>query len=112
MLVLLIVFMVTAPLLTAGVKVDLPDASAKAVGDEDNKPLEIALTAAGEIFIGETKVEADRLANMMQAMTRNDPDRLIFIRADQALNYGDVMKTLGTLNAAGFRKVALLTEAQ
>lgn len=110
MLVLLVVFMVTAPLLTAGVPVDLPKAEAKAVHDEDNKPLEITLTNDGKIYIGETEVKRDRLINLLTAMTDSDPDRRIFLRGDQSLGYGHVMDVLGALNGAGFRKVALITE--
>lgn len=110
MLVLLIVFMITAPLLTAGVPVDLPKSDAKAISEPDNKPLEISISADGEIFIGESKVKRDRLVNMLSAMTRDNPDRRIFVRGDQGLPYGDIMELLGSLNGAGFRKVALITE--
>lgn len=110
MLVLLVVFMVTAPLLTAGVPVDLPKAEAKAIKDEDKKPMEVTLTKDGGIFIGETEVKRDRLASLMSAMTNNDPERRIFLRADQGIPYGRVMEILGALNGAGFRKVALITE--
>ena len=109
MLVLLVVFMVTAPLLTSGVKVDFPESSAKAIATQDNKPLEVSLTKEGEIFIGETQVKEQRLAAMLGAMTKDDPERRIFIRADQGLEYGYVIKILGTLNDAGFSKVALLS---
>lgn len=110
MLVLLVVFMITAPLLTAGVPVDLPKSEAKAIQDEDNKPLEITLTKDGGIFVGETEVKRDRLVSLMQAMTNSDPERRIFVRGDQGLPYGQIMDILGTLNGAGFRKVALITE--
>lgn len=110
MLVLLIVFMVTAPLLTAGVPVDLPKAEAKAIKEEDNKPLEISLTKEGGIFIGETQVDRAKLVDLLGAMTNNDPERRIFLRGDQSLPYGRVMDILGALNGAGFRKVALITE--
>ena len=109
MLVLLIVFMVTAPLLTAGVPIDLPDSKAKAISDEDSKPLEITLDREGQIFIGETEVKRERLIVMLSAMTNKDVERRIYIRADQALDYGDVMKVLGSINGAGFRKVALIS---
>ncbi len=109
MLVLLIVFMVTAPLLTSGVPVDLPKSDAKPITDDDNKPLEITIDAKGELFIGEESVKQDRLINMLAAMTNNDPERRIFIRADAGLDYGRVMSVLGALNGAGFRKVALLS---
>lgn len=110
MLVLLIVFMVTAPLLSAGVPVDLPKTEAKPIATEDNKPLEITLTKEGGIFIGETEVRRDRLVNLLTAMTNNDPERRIFLRGDQTLDYGHVMDILGILNGAGFKKVALITE--
>ncbi|MCB9991842.1 MAG: protein TolR [Rhodospirillales bacterium] len=109
MLVLLVVFMITAPLLTAGVDINLPRSDANPITDEDNKPLEVSITDKGVIYIGETEVQRDRLVNLLTAMTNNDPDRRIFIRADQTLNYGNVMDILGTLNKAGFRKVALLS---
>lgn len=109
MLVLLIVFMVTAPLLTTGVKVDLPETQAKAVSMQDNKPLEVTIRKDGVIFIGETEVKRQRLENLLSSMTRNDPDRRIFIRADKSLDYGYVMEVLGGLNQAGFNKVALLS---
>ena len=111
MLVLLIVFMVTAPLLTTGVPVDMPKAEARAIKDDDNKPLEVTITKDNFIYIGETKVERDRLIEMLSAMTTNDPERRIYIRADQALSYGLVMDVLGGLNKAGFRKVALLSNS-
>ncbi len=110
MLVLLVVFMITAPLLTAGVQVDLPNSEAKPISEEDNKPLELTLTQDGDIFIGETAVKRDRLISLLSAMTNNDPDRRIFLRGDQALSYGQVMDVLGALNGAGFRKVALISE--
>lgn len=111
MLVLLVVFMITAPLLSAGVPVDLPKADAKPIADQDSKPLEITLTREGKIYIGETEVKRDRLVNLLSAMTNNDPERRIFLRGDLKLSYGNVMDILGILNGAGFRKVALITES-
>lgn len=111
MLVLLIVFMVTAPLLTTGVPVDMPKAEARAIKDDDNKPLEVTITKENLLYVGETKVERDRLIELLSAMTNNDPERRIYIRADQALSYGMVMDVLGGLNKAGFRKVALLSNS-
>jgi biopolymer transport protein TolR len=110
MLVLLVVFMITAPLLTAGVPVDLPKSEAKPISDEDKKPMEITLSKDGGIFIGEEAVKRDRLVNFLSAVTNNDPERRIFLRADQGLPYGQVMDILGMLNGAGFKKVALITE--
>ncbi len=109
MLVLLVVFMITAPLLTAGVDINLPKSDAAPITDEDNKPLEISITDQGTLFIGETEVQRDRLINLLTAMTNNDSERRIFIRADTSLDYGRVMDVLGALNKAGFRKVALLS---
>lgn len=110
MLVLLIVFMVAAPLLTAGVPVDLPSSEAKPIADEDNKPIEISVTPEGKAFIGETEVEKERLIPLLSAMTEGQLDRRIYIRADQKISYGEVMKIIGAVNGAGFNKVALISE--
>jgi biopolymer transport protein TolR len=109
MLVLLVVFMVAAPLLTAGVPIDLPDSEAKALNDEDNKPLEVSLDNDGMIYVGETEVKEARLIALLGSMTNNDPDRRIYIRADKSMDYGRVMNVLGAINGAGFKKVALIT---
>lgn len=111
MLVLLIIFMVAAPLLTSGVPIDLPDSEAKALSEEDNKPLEVSLDNKGKIFVGETEVKQKRLVALLGSLTNNDPERRIYIRADQSLDYGQVMKVLGAINGAGFRKVALVSNA-
>lgn len=111
MLVLLIIFMVAAPLLTAGVPIDLPDSRAKAISDEDNKPLEVSVSKEGRIFVGETEVDQERMVTILTSMTENNPDRRIYIRADQGINYGQVMRVLGEINGAGFNKVALISEA-
>lgn len=110
MLVLLIIFMVAAPLLTAGVPVDLPDSEAKAMSDEDNKPIEVSLTKEGTMFVGETEVTDERLITILRSMTNNDAERRIYIRADRTLDYGRVMRILGGINGAGFKKVALISE--
>lgn len=111
MLVLLIVFMVAAPLLTAGVPVDLPQSQAKPIQDEDNKPIEISIAKDGKTFVGETEVEFDRLVPLLSAMTQGQQDRRIYIRGDQTLDYGLIMKVIGAVNGAGFSKVALISEA-
>lgn len=111
MLVLLIVFMVAAPLLTAGVPVDLPQSSAKPIQDEDNKPIEITVSKDGKTFVGETEVEFDRLVPLLTAMTQGQVDRRIYIRGDQTIDYGLIMKVIGSINGAGFSKVALISEA-
>jgi len=111
MLVLLIVFMVAAPLLTAGVPIDLPDSEAKALTQEDNKPLEVSIAKDGVLFVGETEVKRDRLIQLLGSLTNNDPDRRIYIRADKEMDYGKVMDVLGAINGAGFQKVALISNA-
>lgn len=110
MLVLLIVFMVAAPLLTSGVAVDLPQSEAKSIPDEDNKPIEITLSKDGKLYIGDSEMRADRLKFQLEAMTEGQSDRRIYIRADQGLEYGKVMQIIGSINAAGFSKVALISE--
>jgi len=112
MLVLLIVFMVAAPLLTAGVPVDLPDSQAKPITDEDNKPIEITVTKSNKVFIGETEVKKGNLINLLKAMTEGNEERRIYIRGDQGLAYGKVMKIIGAVNGAGFTKVALISESK
>ena len=111
MLVLLIVFMVAAPLLTTGVEVDLPDSSAKAITNEDNKPIEITLAKDGKIYIGETEFDEARIVGQLTAMTEGNRDeRRIYIRGDRTLEYGRVMRMIGAINGAGFTKVALISE--
>lgn len=109
MLVLLVVFMVAAPLLTAGVPIDLPDSAAKALNDKDDKPLEVSVNKDGKMFVGETEVTRERLIAVLTSMTNNDPERRIYIRADKTMGYGEVMDVLGAINGAGFKKVALIS---
>ncbi len=110
MLVLLIVFMVTAPLLNAGVQVDLPKSQAGPISDKDDKPIEVTVEKDGDIFIGETAVTPEQLMVKLGAITNDDYERRIFIRADQGLSYGRVMEVLGAVNNGGYRKVALISE--
>ncbi len=110
MLVLLIVFMVTAPLLNAGVPVDLPKSDATAINDKDEKPLEVSVDKNGQAFIGETKVNREQLIAKLSAITNNDLERRVFIRADTTLAYGEVMGIIGAINKAGYRKVALISQ--
>ncbi len=110
MLVLLIVFMVAAPLLTAGVPVDLPDSAAKPMQEYDNKPIEITVATDGNIYIGETEVEEGRLIPLLKAMSEGNNEQRIYIRGDQGLEYGKVMRVIGAVNGAGFVKVALVSE--
>lgn len=111
MLVLLIIFMVTAPLLVAGVPVDLPESRAKAL-DQENKPVQISLDSTGDIFIDETKVSAAELPQAIEAIAaRPEPPegRRIYLRADKGLDYGKVMAVMGELNRAGLNRVALVS---
>jgi biopolymer transport protein TolR len=109
MLVLLVIFMVTAPLLTAGVQVDLPKTKASALSGKD-EPLAITVDAQGKIYLQETPVELSALAPRLIAITHNNPEARIFVRGDKAISYGRIMEVMGTVNAAGFTKVALVTE--
>jgi biopolymer transport protein TolR len=109
MLVLLIVFMVTAPLLTVGVPVDLPQSQAQAI-NEDDEPLVITVDRQGTIYIQETEVPFDNLVTRLNAITERKPDTRIFVRGDREIAYGEIMRVMGRLNGAGFEKVALITE--
>ena len=108
MLVLLVIFMVTAPLLTVGVKVDLPKSKAGAVTGSD-EPLAISINKEGQVFIQDTPTGLDGLIPKLLAISGNNPDIRIFVRGDAAVNYGHIMEVMGLVNNAGFRKVALIT---
>lgn len=110
MLVLLIVFMVTAPLLTSGVSVDLPRSDAKPINEESNQPIMISVDRNGRLFIGEREIERQRLIPLLRGMTSGNRDRRIFIRGDSNLSYGAIMDIIGSVNGAGFAKVALISE--
>ena len=105
MLVLLVIFMVTAPLLTVGVQIDLPKTKAAVISGED-EPLAVSVDAGGNIFIQDTEVKMDTLVPRLIAITGKNPDARIFVRGDRAVNYGRVMTVMGRINAAGYRKVA------
>jgi biopolymer transport protein TolR len=109
MLVLLIIFMVTAPLLTAGVAVDLPKTRAKLLS-QDKEPLTITIEKSGKIFLQETEIAAAELVPRLTAIAENGYDQRIFVRGDKAVDYGTVMQVMGELNAAGFRRIGLVTE--
>ncbi len=109
MLVMLVVFMVTAPLLTAGVQVDLPKAQAKPL-PQDSKPLEISINQEGAIFLVETEVELDELVPRLMAIAENNTETRIYVRGDTRLDYGKVMAVIGAINAGGFTKVALVAD--
>ncbi|MAE37070.1 MAG: protein TolR [Pelagibacteraceae bacterium] len=109
MLVLLIIFMVTAPLLTVGVQVDLPESNADSIQTND-EPLEITISKDGEIFIQETQIELNELVPKLTAITNNKLDTKIYVRGDAIIDYGRVMRVLGELSGSGFTKVALITK--
>lgn len=114
MLVLLIIFMVTAPLMTAGVPVQLPDARAKAV-EQDQKPLEISIDATGKLYVDKDEVSEALLPDILsQIAAKADPAKppQVFLRADKGLDYGRVMRVMGELNRAGLNRVALVTVEQ
>jgi biopolymer transport protein TolR len=108
MLVLLIVFMITAPLLTAGVTVDLPEADSAPVPGQD-EPLSVSIDAAGAVFVQDTPVALEQLGPRLQAITGRNPAARIFVRGDRGIDYGRVMAVVSAINQAGFGKVALLT---
>src|SRR5215207_8637185 len=110
MLVLLIVFMITAPLLSSGVTVDLPEADSAPIPGQD-EPLSVTIDAKGEVFIQDTPVTLDQLAPRLEAIVGRKAETRIFVRGDKSIDYGKVMAVVGTINQAGFAKVALLTEA-
>lgn len=109
MLVLLVIFMVTAPLMTSGVDVDLPKTDAKPL-NQDAEPITVSINAKGEIYLGDSEVMLPELVTKLQAMAQNNPDRRIFVRGDKAINYGLVVQVMGTITQGGFTKVALLAE--
>ena len=107
MLVLLIIFMVTAPLLTTGVPVNLPQSKAGAL-KQDKEPVTLSIEKTGEVYLGEERIAPELLSARLQSIAANDPSQ-VFLRADGALDYGDVMRVLGELNRAGLNKVALVS---
>ncbi len=109
MLVLLIIFMVTAPLLTVGVQVDLPETSADTL-PEESEPLTLTINSKGEVFIQETKIEFDNLIKKILAISKNRTDTRIYVRGDKTINYGRVLEVMGKLSGSGFTKVALISE--
>jgi len=109
MLVLLIVFMVAAPLLTVGVPVDLPKAQAPAI-NENKEPLVVTVNAKGQLYLQETTLEDEQLVPRLVAITHNNPTASIYVRGDQAINYGRVLEVMSMISAAGFTKVSLVAE--
>jgi biopolymer transport protein TolR len=110
MLVLLVIFMVTAPLLTVGVPLELPKSSAAQL-TEPKKPIVISLNREGELFIGEEKTAGEEFAARLAALAAEDPGRIVYVRSDRTNTYEQLMDTLGVVNHAGFSKVSLIAEA-
>jgi biopolymer transport protein TolR len=114
MLVLLIIFMVSAPLLTVGVPIDLPQTQAASLDAADKEPLAISVNTKGQVFLQNSEVQLDELVPKLKAITeaRGGNDERIYVRGDRSVDYGSIMKVMGRLSAAGFRRVALVTEVE
>jgi biopolymer transport protein TolR len=110
MLVLLVIFMVAAPLLTVGVPINLPKTSAAEV-TEPQKPIVVSMNAQGEYFIGDDKVAPDALKAQLTVLAQGDPTRIVYVRGDCTIEYGKLMDLLGLVNTAGFARVSLIAEA-
>ena len=111
MLVLLIVFMVTAPMLTVGVPVNLPESEADSLPD-DREPLTVSINSKGEVFVQDTKVAFNELVAKLLAISKNRTDTRIYVRGDKNINYGRVMEVMGNLAGSGFTKVALISQTK
>ena len=109
MLVLLIVFMVAAPLLTVGVPIDLPQTQAKSM-EQDKEPLTLSVNDKGQVFLQNTEIALDEIVLKLKAIAKNGADERIYVRGDRKVDYGTIMKVMGRLSAAGYRRVALVTE--
>lgn len=109
MLVLLIVFMVTAPLLTVGISVDLPKTQGKALS-ERKEPLTVTLDAGGRVFLQNTEVKVEDLVTQLHGITDVNEDTRIYVRGDKGLNYGKIVEVMGLISSAGFSKVALVAD--
>lgn len=112
MLVLLIIFMVSAPLLTVGVPIDLPQSQAKSLENDNKEPLTVSVNDKGQIFLQNAEIDGNDLVPKLQAVAqaRGGNDARIYLRGDKSLNYGTMMRLMGQLSSAGFSKVALVTE--
>ncbi len=111
MLVLLIIFMVAAPLLTVGVPIELPQSQGKQL-ESNHEPLTISVSSNGDVFIGETQVPLDEVAEKLKSIAKNGVDEQIFVRGDKGTNYGMIMRVMGRISAGGFKKVSLVTEVE
>jgi biopolymer transport protein TolR len=108
MLVLLIIFMISAPLLTVGVPIDLPDTQAKAM-NADTQPITVSVNAEGEIYLQESEIAMDEVVAKLEAISKTGYDERIFVRGDKAADYGTVMKVMARISAAGFKNIGLVT---
>ena len=108
MLVLLIIFMVSAPLLTVGVPIDLPDTQAKAM-NADTQPITVSVNNEGKIFLQETEIPIEEVVPKLQAIAKTGYEERIFVRGDKAADYGTVMKVMARISAAGFKNIGLVT---
>tara|TARA_B100000787_G_scaffold159567_1_gene137821 strand:- start:254 stop:727 length:474 start_codon:yes stop_codon:yes gene_type:complete len=111
MLVLLIIFMVAAPMLTVGVPIELPKTAAQALPTEQEEPLTIALTSDGRVMLQNTEIDRKNLIIKLQAISAERSGNKVFLRADGTVNYADVMEVMGALNAGGFNNIGLVTDA-
>lgn len=111
MLVLLIIFMVTAPLLTVGVPIELPETKGEQL-QSNKEPLTISVDRAGKVFIQETEVALDEIVPKLKAIAKSGYNEQIFIRGDKGIDYGTVMRVMGRIKTAGFVKVSLVTESE
>ncbi|MEA1650404.1 protein TolR [Nitrospirillum sp. BR 11164] len=109
MLVLLIIFMVTAPLLTVGVPVDLPKTNAKAIPGQD-EPLVVSIRDNGDVYLNETKTDLIDLVPRLEAISQNNADARIFVRGDKSLAYGRIVEVMGAISSAGYKKVSLIAQ--
>jgi len=114
MLVLLIIFMVSAPLLTVGVPIDLPQTQAAGLDQAGKEPLAVSVSNDGKVFLQNSEIKIDELVPKLKAIAeaRGGSDERIYVRGDKTVDYGTVMKVMGRLSAAGFRRVALVTEVE
>jgi len=114
MLVLLIVFMVSAPLLTVGVPIDLPQSQAKAL-EQNNEPLTVSVNVDGQVFLQDNEIKIDDLVPKLSAIITargGDPNELIYVRGDKKVDYGTMMRVMGRISGAGYHRVALVTEVE
>jgi biopolymer transport protein TolR len=111
MLVLLIIFMISAPLLTVGVPIDLPQSQAKSI-ETEREPLTLSVNDKGQVFLQNTEIKIEELIDKLKAVAKQGAEERIYVRGDKKVDYGTVMRVMGRLQAAGYRKVALVTEVE